>query len=227
MPLNVAFFNPDLVGQIRLGPLLQGIGLEAEYKQRRADRQPAPQCAVPDPGRRTTRSAWTAPTLPECFNGVVDLGALDVERGRDHGMPSYNELRQAYGLAPKQSFTDITGESTEAFPADPELTPGDEINDPDSLDFARALRPWPATRSRSTARRPRARPSPAVRRTTLAARLKAVYGSVDKVDAFTGMVAEAHVRGTEFGELQLAIWKQAVPGAARRRPLLLPATTPG
>ena len=45
-----------------------------------------------------------------------------------------------------------------------------------------------------------------VRRTTLAARLKAIYGSVDKVDAFVGMVSEPHVRGTEFGPLQLAIW---------------------
>ena len=33
-----------------------------------------------------------------------------------------------------------------------------------------------------------------VRRTTLAARLKAIYGSVDKVDAFVGMVSERHVR---------------------------------
>ncbi len=47
-----------------------------------------------------------------------------------------------------------------------------------------------------------------VRRTSLAARLKALYGSVNNVDAFTGMVAERHVPGTEFGELQLAIWKK-------------------
>ena len=47
-----------------------------------------------------------------------------------------------------------------------------------------------------------------VRRTALAARLKGVYGAgnVDEVDAFVGMLSEPHVRGTEFGELQLAIW---------------------
>src|SRR5262249_58033291 len=47
-----------------------------------------------------------------------------------------------------------------------------------------------------------------VRRTTLAARLRAIYGDVDKVDAFVGMVSEKHLPGTEFGPLQLAIWKK-------------------
>jgi hypothetical protein len=46
------------------------------------------------------------------------------------------------------------------------------------------------------------------RRTPLAARLKAIYGSLDTVDAFVGMVSEPHVAGTEFGPLQLAIWKR-------------------
>jgi Animal haem peroxidase len=31
---------------------------------------------------------------------------------------------------------------------------------------------------------------------------------VDRVDAFVGMVSEPHVVGTEFGELQRAIWKK-------------------
>ena len=45
-----------------------------------------------------------------------------------------------------------------------------------------------------------------VRRTTLAARLKAVFGSVDRLDAFTGMLSEQHLPGSELGELQNAIW---------------------
>ena len=110
-------------------------------------------------------------------------------------------------MAPKQSFTDITREDTESFPADPELTPGDEINDPDSLDvlalFDRAGNPIALDSEEAEGEA-----VTAVRRTTLAARLKGVYGSVDTLDAFTGMVAEAHVRGTEFGELQLAIWRK-------------------
>ena len=45
-----------------------------------------------------------------------------------------------------------------------------------------------------------------IRRTTLAARLKAIYGEVGKLDSFVGMVSEKHRPGTEFGELQLAMW---------------------
>jgi hypothetical protein len=47
-----------------------------------------------------------------------------------------------------------------------------------------------------------------IRRTTLASRLKAIYREVGNVDAFVGMLSERHVPGTEFGELQLEIWKR-------------------
>ncbi len=38
----------------------------------------------------------------------LDLGALNVQRGRDHGLPDYNTLREAYGLERIDSFDDIT-----------------------------------------------------------------------------------------------------------------------
>ena len=201
IPLNVAFFNPNLVQQIQLGPLLQGIGLEPEYKndemidnQLRSVLFKVPVSGNPE--------CLDGPTLPECFNGVVDLGAIDVQRGRDHGMPSYNAMRNAYGLSSKTSFTAITGESTEAFPADPLLTRGDEINDPNCLDVVKLfdINGKPTTVDNDNAVR-------VVKRCSLAARLKAIYGSVSNLDAFTGMVAEKHVSGSELGELQLAIWK--------------------
>src|SRR5439155_4333571 len=40
-------------------------------------------------------------------NGL-DLIARDVERARDHGIGTYNQVRQAYGLPPVTSFAQIT-----------------------------------------------------------------------------------------------------------------------
>jgi hypothetical protein len=143
---------------------------------------------------------------PNCFVGVSDLGADDVQRGRDHGMPYYNDLRRAFGLAPVRSFEELTGESTDRFPFfSRAISNRDPINDPDILDFVQLkddegnVIPIGSDEASEDA-------VSGVRRTTLAARLRAIYGSVDKVDAFVGMVAEPHVAGTEFGPLQLAVW---------------------
>jgi Animal haem peroxidase len=208
VPLNVAFFNPDLVGQLQLGPLLQGIGLEAQYQndemidnQLRSVLFQIPVAGNPE--------CLDGEGLPGCFEGVLDLGAVDIARGRDHGMPSYNDLREAYGLERVASFTEITGEASEEFPADPELTPGDEINDPDSLDFVE-LRDGDGNVIDPVADPDAAEADvvTAIRRTSMAARLRAIYGAVDNVDAFTGMLAEAHLDGADFGPLQRAIWAE-------------------
>jgi hypothetical protein len=208
IPDNVLFFNPDLVEQVQLGPMMTALNGESQYKndemidnQLRSVLFRIPTSTNPD--------CLDGPTLPECFRGVVDLGAIDVQRGRDHGMPSYNQMRNAYGLASKTSFTAITGESTESFPSSPLLTPGNEINDPNCLDIVAAfdINGNPTIVDNEDATR-------IVKRCSIAARLKAIYGSVSNLDAFTGMLAEKHVTGSELGELQLAIWKDQF-GAAR------------
>ncbi|HZM84198.1 MAG TPA: peroxidase family protein [Candidatus Limnocylindrales bacterium] len=196
VPLGVGFFNPDLVQQIQLGPLLQGIGLEPEYKneelidnQLRSVLFKVPVSSNPE--------CLDGPTLPECFNGVVDLGAIDIQRGRDHGVGTYNQVRNAFGLPSKTTFTSITGESTESFPA------GLGINSPECLDIVALfdINGNPTTVENDNAVR-------MVRRCSTAAKLKAIYGSVSNVDAFTGIVAEAHLSGVEMGETQRAIFRE-------------------
>jgi peroxidase len=209
IPLVVAFGNPDLLEQIGEGAILSSLG-EREYKN---DEQidnslRSVLFEVPKPNGTSPPLCGSPVIKPSCFTDVSDLGADDLQRGRDHGMPYYNDLRRAYGLPPVRSFTQIAGESTDQFPTtDPKVDPTDPVDDPNSLEFVE-LRDEngdaipldsPAAQEDAVS---------GTRRTTLAARLRAIYGSVDKVDAFVGMVSEKHVAGTEFGPLQLAIWKK-------------------
>jgi hypothetical protein len=208
IPLVDAFGNPDLLTQVGEGPILQSLG-EHQYKN---DEQfdnslRSVLFEVPKPNGQNPPTCGSPVIRPSCFTEVSDLGADDIQRGRDHGMPSYNNLRKAYGLAPVQSFTAVTGESTAQFLADPKIDPHDPIDDPHILDLVE-LRDAQGNVIPLGSDEAQEEAVTAVRKSTLAARLRAIYGDVDKLDAFVGMVSERHVPGTEFGPLQLAIWKK-------------------
>src|SRR5436309_5633390 len=206
IPLAAAFGTPDLLKDLGLGPVFLSLSQRQYENDEQIDNAlRSVLFQIPKPGIADPTVCGVPVVNPDCFSGVSDLGAIDIARGRDHGMPTYNDLRRAYGLAPKTSFVAVTGEATQRFPVDPLINPPDPINDPNILDFVE-LRDADGNLVAPGSDAAEEEVVLGVRRTTVAARLKAVYGTVDRLDAFVGMVSERHVKHTEFGELQLAIW---------------------
>lgn len=208
VPLNVAFANPQLAATLGIDAIAAGLGGEPQYNNdEQIDNQlrsvlfqlPNPEVADPD-------SCLDGETLNECFLLAMDLGSIDIFRARDHGIPNYNDLREAYGLPRVSSFIEITGEGSDEFTDDGIIDISNAINDPAILDFTE-LRDKDGNLLELGSEGAESEATFALRRTTLAARLKAIYGDVDSVDAFVGAVSEPHVQGTEFGELQKVMWE--------------------
>jgi len=206
IPQGAAFFDPALIPAIGLAPILKGLTDEPGYAndEQIDDSLRSVLFEIPAAGTEPA-SCFGEAAQPNCFSAVEDLGAVDVQRGRDNGIPAYNELREAVGLPAQHTFTEVTGESTEQFPTeDPLLPPTNAIENPHILDITSLKNFYgepvvPGSGQRAVSE---------TRRTSLAARLKAIYGSVDNLDAFVGMLSEPHLAGSELGELQSALWRK-------------------
>ena len=94
LALASSFFDPTLMTSIGPDPVLRGLSLQ--------------QCQEIDneivDGVRNF--LFGAPG-----SGGFDLASLNIQRGRDHGLPSYNAVREAYGLDPVIGFTDINNDA--------------------------------------------------------------------------------------------------------------------
>jgi Ca2+-binding RTX toxin-like protein len=87
------FFNPTVIEQTGIDPIL---------KYMASDKMQAIDTKIVDPLRDFLFGPPGA--------GGMDLNALDIQRGRDNGLASYNDTRVALGLSPAQSFADITSD---------------------------------------------------------------------------------------------------------------------
>jgi hypothetical protein len=91
LPLRDAFFRPDrVVNEGGIEPVLRGLASQA--------------CSSID-------TELVDDVRDFLFGrpgaGGFDLASLNIQRGRDHGLPSYNEAREALGLARKGSFAEV------------------------------------------------------------------------------------------------------------------------
>ena len=196
IPAAVSNFNPALIESLGAGPMLLSEEEQQYNNDETIDNQLRSELFQIPSSQDPT--CLNGDTVNQCYNTVNDLGAIDIQRGRDHGDGTYNQLRAAYGLSAKSNFTQITGESTDAFPS------GSGIDNPNSLTITKLFDidgnslPTDGTATVNAVK--------AVKATTLAARLKGLYTTEDKVDAFVGAYSEPHVPGSELGETNLAIW---------------------
>lgn len=134
LTLQGSFFNPANITQAGIEPILRGLASQAA--------QEVDTMIIDD-----VRNFLFGPPGA----GGMDLASLNIQRGRDHGLPDYNSIREEVGLAPVTSFSQITSDLG------------------------------------------------------LAAALASVYGDVNEIDPWIGMLAEDHLPGSSVGELMAMI----------------------
>ncbi|WP_370623539.1 peroxidase family protein [cf. Phormidesmis sp. LEGE 11477] len=92
--LNQSTFNPGLVQEQGIDAILRGLFAQTSE---------AIDTKVLDQLRNTLFGPPGA--------GGIDLAAVDIQRGRDVGLPDYNQARVDFGLAPVASFAEITSDT--------------------------------------------------------------------------------------------------------------------
>ncbi len=89
LALGEAFFAPQELVNTGIEPLLRGLASQVAQEV---------DALVVDGVRNTL------------FRQPFDLVALNMQRGRDHGLPGYNQARVDLGLDPVSSFADISSD---------------------------------------------------------------------------------------------------------------------
>ncbi len=88
------FWNPSLMSQYNLEPFLKGLAVHTQYET---------DTKINSVLRNFL---FVSPNDPVRFG--IDLGSLNIQRGRDHGLPNYNAFRRYYTGRAATKFSDIT-----------------------------------------------------------------------------------------------------------------------
>jgi peroxidase len=93
LALRDSFFNPDLITTGGVDNLLLGLASQAAQEVDTLVIDDVRNFLFGQPGA-----------------GGFDLVSLNIQRGRDHGIPSYTEVREELGLDPITNFADISSD---------------------------------------------------------------------------------------------------------------------
>lgn len=95
VPLDTVFFNPQYISQNGIESLLLGASnqVQQEFDQHIVENLRTRLFGSPTSGQ------------------MLDLAALNIQRGRDHGIPGYNAVRRALGLLPN-TIDQLTNDQT-------------------------------------------------------------------------------------------------------------------
>lgn len=109
LDLSKAFFNPAEVTGPGIEPYLRGLASQVDQRV---------DSYIVDGLRNFLFGPPGA--------GGFDLSSLNIQRGRDHGLPRYNEVRRNFGLTAKATFAEISSDPViQANLAAVYATPGD------------------------------------------------------------------------------------------------------
>jgi len=89
--LRNSFFNPHILNETDIDPVLKYLASDNAQEIDTMTVDDLRNFLFGEPGQ-----------------GGFDLAALNIQRGRDHGLPDYNSVREAYGLRRVNSFDEIT-----------------------------------------------------------------------------------------------------------------------
>lgn len=94
LSLRNAFFAPYRLAETGLAPILRGLA--------------AQRCQSVDPlVIDDLRNFLFGPP----GSGGFDLASLNIQRGRDHGLGTFNDMRRAMGMPPARNWRDITSDA--------------------------------------------------------------------------------------------------------------------